>query len=146
VIVAGPTSSHLLRSHETSVHTPGFKCFVRTFRPLFMFGHWETEIVECHSMTGVRSRNFARFHHRHGAGLHKAHAVHDSFCEEINKSGQSGSNLARACSDAYYSLWEQNVVDGWAEPTGHELERPQVSSREASTPHTPTPPLLGRTH
>jgi len=116
VIIAGPTSSHLLGSLETTVHTSGFRCFVRTFRPLFAFGHWETEIIECHSSTGIRLRISTRFRHRHIIDLQKIQSVHDSFCQKINESGRNGSDLGRAFSDAYHALQEQNVADGGGLP------------------------------
>jgi hypothetical protein len=127
VIVAGPTSSRLLGSLETTVHTSGFKCFVRTFRPLFAFGHWETEIVECHYSTGIRFRNFTRFRHRHGIDLQRIQAVHDSFCQKINDLGRDGSDLGRAFSDAYHSLQEQDAVDGGG-PTQALAKHPTTKS------------------
>ena len=133
MIVAGPNSSHLLGSLETTVHTSGFKCFVHTFRPLFMFGQWKTEIVECHSATGISVRKFARFKHSHGVGLEKVHAVHDSFCQESDESGRNGSDLSCAVSAAYHSLWGQKGMDGWRESTMQERARfPQASSMGAS--------------
>jgi|SRR5271157_1948724 len=116
MVVEGPTSPHLCRSFETSVHTSAFKCFVRTFRPLYRVGWWETAIAECDSVTGIRLTVFARFRHRSGAKLNLVQAVHDSICWEINKSGLAGANLASAFSHAYSSLREANLVDGLLGP------------------------------
>jgi hypothetical protein len=116
MVAAGPNSYGMNRSFETSVHTSVFKCFVRTFRPLYPVGWWETAIAECDSVTGIRLRVFARFRHRRGAKLNLAQAVHDSICWEINKSGLAGATLARALSNGYSSLRVANLVDGRLEP------------------------------
>lgn len=112
MVVDGPTSPRPLGSLGTSVHTYGFKCFVRTFRPLLIFGAWKTEIVECHSATGISFRNFAQFLHRHDVGLQRVHVVHDFFCKKIDESGRDGLDLADAFSNAYHSFQEQHAVDG----------------------------------
>ena len=116
MVVAGPNSSGMYRSFETSVHTSVFKCFVRTFRPLYPVSWWETAIAECDSVTGIRLRVFARFRHRSGAKLNLVQAVHDSICWEIDKSGLAGATLARAFSNAYSSLRVANLVDCRSEP------------------------------
>jgi len=116
MVFAGPTSPHLHRSFETSVHTPGFKCFVRTFRPLYLVGWWQTAIVQCHSETGISIGVFARLRHRNGTKLDVVQTVHDTLCWEINQSGVAGGDLASAFSNAYSSLREANLVDGWVDP------------------------------
>ena len=118
MVVAGPISSHLLRSFETSVHTSAFKCFVRTFRPLYLVGWWETAIVECHPETGVRLGVFARFRQQNDTMLNVVQAVHNSFCREINQSGMAGADLASAFANAYLSLLEENISDGWVRGRG----------------------------
>lgn len=116
MVVAGPTSSHLLRSFETSVHNSAFKCFVRTFRPLYLVGGWETAIAECHSVTGIRLKVFARFRYRRSVKLNLVKMVHDSFCCDIEKSGLAGTDLTNSFANVYCSLLKENVVDGWVEP------------------------------
>src|SRR3974390_2283914 len=116
MVAIGPTSSHLLRSFETSVHTSAFKCFIRTFRPGYLVGRWETAVAECDSVTGIRLKTFGRFRHRSHLKPNLVQAVHDCFCWEIDKLGLAGADLASAFSNAYYPLWKEKVVDGWVEP------------------------------
>jgi hypothetical protein len=120
MVVAGPTSLRPPRSFETSVHTSAFKCFVRTFRPLYLVGWWETAIVECHSETGIRVGVCARFRQQNDTRLDVVQAVHNSFCCEINQSGMAGADLASAFANAYSSLLEENIFDGWVRRRGEE--------------------------
>ena len=90
--VIGSISRRQVRSFETTIHTKSVKCFVRTFRPLRLLGHWETEIVECDQIAGTCVRCLARFRHRE-ADADSALSIHESFCRELNRSALRAVDL-----------------------------------------------------
>jgi len=99
------------RSIETTIRTKTLKCFVHTFRPLYPFGRWQTEIVECEPTTGVRLQRLARFRHHRHSGAALVLAIHESFCREIRQAALRGTDLRWSFMVVHSTLSQHRLVD-----------------------------------
>jgi hypothetical protein len=100
-----------IRSLETTIRTKTLKCFVHTFCPLYPFGRWQTEVVECEPTTGVRLQRLARFRHHRHSGAALALAIHESFCREIRQAGLRGTDLRSSFMVVHSTFSQHRLVD-----------------------------------
>lgn len=111
VVVSGPAFAD---SVESSIHTPGFKCFVRSSRSLLRLGQWAVEVFQCDAVTAVRSTRAARFRMRPEIGAAQAHNLHHLFCADLEQAGQLESDLFQAARSLYQVLANQRLAAGFA--------------------------------
>jgi hypothetical protein len=104
MIVSRLPPSRILGSVASTIHTPGFKCFISTARILFISSQWETVIFDGDPASGKQFSARIRLAYTKGYPPCTIHELHDELAEKFNELGNSGMSLMDAAEIAVRTI------------------------------------------
>lgn len=104
MIISRLSPSRLLGSIASTIHTPGFRCFISTTRILFISRRWETVVFEGDPADGKHLLSRVRLVYSKGYLPPTIYELHDTLAEEFNKLGDTGMSLIDAAEIAVRTI------------------------------------------